>query len=172
MTDQIGLSDLAGFGRDPLGDLLWGPLRASFGLTPEQWQRLTEVVTLHMALDRFLFLRVTVGLTVLGGERANVARITRRVSRMRFTARLELAQDAGWISEELADDVAAVNGLRNRLLHYDVSRGVEPEIASPEAFRAFTQRGVRAWSGLAAYLMPLIEQAAQARSDPRPPSPS
>jgi hypothetical protein len=36
MTDQIGLSDLAGFGRDPLGALLWGPLRASFGLTPEQ----------------------------------------------------------------------------------------------------------------------------------------
>lgn len=69
----------------------------------------------------------------------------------------------GWISEELVDDVAAVNGLRNRLLHYDVRLGVEaaPEIASPEAFRAFTQRGLRAWSGLAADLMPLIERAAQ-----------
>lgn len=45
-------------------------------MTPERWKRLTEVVTLHMALDRFLFLRVTVGLTVVAGDRANVERIT------------------------------------------------------------------------------------------------
>src|SRR5512144_3388843 len=40
----LGLPLLAG---DPLEALLWGPLRVSFGLTPEQWRRLTEVVTLH-----------------------------------------------------------------------------------------------------------------------------
>ena len=39
---------------DPLEDLLWGPFREWFGLTAEQWKRLTVVVTLHMALDRFL----------------------------------------------------------------------------------------------------------------------
>jgi hypothetical protein len=56
-----------------------------------------------------------------------------------------------------------VNGLRNRLLHYDVKRGIEeaPEIATLEAFRAFTQRGVRAWSGLTGYLMPLIQRATE-----------
>lgn len=132
-----------------------------------------EVVTLHMALDRLLFARVILGLTVLAGARANVPRITRRVSKMRFAARLDLAQDAGWISEELADDVAAVNGLRNRLLHYDVKRGVEaaPEIASPEAFGAFTERAIHAWSGLADDLMPLFEQA-QGRPGEAPASPS
>jgi len=149
------LSALAGgFNVDPLEGVLWGPLRESFGLTTEQWKRLTEVVTLHMALDRFLFLRVTLGLTMAAGDRANVPRITGRVNKMRFGARLDLAQDAGWISEELAEDIAAVNGLRNRLLHFDIKRGVDeaPELASPEAFGELTKRGVRAWSGLAAYL--------------------
>jgi len=161
---MIELENLAGgFNVDPLEGLLWGPLRESFGLAPEQWKRLTEVVTLHMALDRFLFLRVTLGLTMLAGDRANVQRITRRVNKMRFAARLDLAQDAGWISEDLADDIAVVNGLRNRLLHFDVKRGVDeaPELASPEAFRAFTQRGARAWAGLAAYLMPVVQRAAE-----------
>jgi hypothetical protein len=145
MSEPPSLAALAGFSDDPLEGMLWGPLRDSFGLTSEQWKRLTEVVTLHMALDRLLFLRVTLGLTVVAGDRANVERITRRTSRMRFAARLELGQDAGWISDELADDLSTVNGLRNRLLHYDVKRGVEeaPEIATPEAFRAFSQRGVR-----------------------------
>lgn len=157
------LSALAGgLDVDPMQGLLWGPLRDSFGLSPEQWKRLTEVVTLHMALDRFLFLRVTLGLTVVAGDRANVQRITRRVNKMRFGARLDLAQDAGWISEELTDDIAAVNGLRNRLLHFDVKRGVDevPELASAEAFGEFTKRGMRAWTGLAAYLMPLVQLAA------------
>ena len=164
MTDTPSLSGLTGgFNVDPLEGMLWRPLRESFGLTPEQWKRLTEVVTLHMALDRFLFLRVILGLSVVAGNRANVQRITRRVNKMRFAARLDLAQDAGWISEELADDIAAVNGLRNRLLHFDVKGGLDeaPEIASHEAFRAFTQRGVRAWTGLAAHLMPLVHRAAE-----------
>ena len=164
MSEPASLGALAGgFNVDPLEGLLWGPLRESFGLTAEQWKRLTEVVTLHMAVDRLLFLRVTLGLTMVAGERANTQRITSRVSRMRFGARLELAQDAGWISEELADDIAAVNGLRNRLLHFDIKRGVDEasELASAEAFRAFTQRGVGAWSGLAAYLMPVIQRAAE-----------
>jgi hypothetical protein len=159
----LGLSRLSGRSDDPLEALLWGPLRESFGLTAEPWRRLTEVVTLHMALDRMLFLRVTLGLTVVAGARANVARISHRVSTMRFAARLHLAQDAGWISEEVAADAAAVNGLRNRLLHYDLKGGVEPppEIASPEAFRTFTERAVRAWRGLAADVMPLVKRAAQ-----------
>jgi hypothetical protein len=134
MDSRPSLSALAGF-PNPLQDLLWGPLRESFGLTAEQWQRLTEVVTLHMALDRFLFLRVTLGLTVVAGDRANV--------------------------------------VRNRLLHYDVKRGIDaaPEIASPEAFRAFAQRAVRAWQCLADYLMPLIERAAEEpEGDPSPTS--
>jgi hypothetical protein len=172
MDSRPSLSALAGF-PNPLQDLLWGPLRESFGLTAEQWQRLTEVVTLHMALDRFLFLRVTLGLTVVAGDRANVARITQRVSKMRFAARLELAQDARWISDEVAEDIAAVNAVRNRLLHYDVKRGIDaaPEVASPEAFRAFAQRAVRAWQCLADYLMPLIERAAEEpEGDPSPTS--
>jgi hypothetical protein len=92
---------------------------------------------------------------------------------MRLAARLELAQDAGWISEELADDIAAVNSLRNRLLHFDVKRGVDeaPEIASSEAFLDFTKRGVRAWTGLAAYLMPVVEPAAGEYGDDQPPPP-
>jgi hypothetical protein len=39
---------------DPL-ERGWQPLRESFGLTAEQWKRLTHVVTLHMALDGYLF---------------------------------------------------------------------------------------------------------------------
>jgi hypothetical protein len=134
---------------DPMEDRLWGPMRESFGLTLEQWQRLTKVVTLHMALDSLLFMRVALGLTVVAGGRANTQRINRRVNKMRFVTRLELAQDAGWISEELAEDIAAVNALRNRLLHFDFKRGADeaPEIASGEAFRAFTTRGLRAWLG-------------------------
>ena len=55
MSEPTGLSPLTGgFNVDPLEDLLWGPFRESFGLTAEQWKRLTVVVTLHMALDRFL----------------------------------------------------------------------------------------------------------------------
>ena len=162
MSEPTGLSPLTGgFNVDPLEDLLWGPFRESFGLTAEQWKRLTVVVTLHMALDRFLFLRVALGLTMAAGDRANVPRITARVNGMRFGARLDLAQDAGWISEELAEDIAVVNDLRNRLLHFDVKRGLDeaPELASPEAFGELTKRGVRAWSGLAAYLR-LAQRAA------------
>jgi hypothetical protein len=157
-SEPSGLSALAGgFTVDPLESLLWGPLRESFGLPAAQWKRLTEVVTLHMVLDALLFLRVTLGLTVVAGPRANVERITGRVNRMRFGARLDLAQDAGWISEELAEDIAAVNGLRNRLLHFDIKRGDAPELASPEAFDAFTKRGVRAWAALRASVQPPIQ---------------
>ena len=160
MSDPpLSLALLAGFGEDPLEALLWGQLRESFRLTPEQWKRLTEVVTLHIALDRLLFLRVTVGLTMVAKKRANAERITRHVNAMRFAVRLELAHDAGWLTDEQADDIAAVNSLRNRLLHFDVKRLPDeaPEIATAEAFRAFTQRGMRAWKGLATYLLPLIE---------------
>jgi hypothetical protein len=164
MHEPPSLSALAdGFNVDPLEGLLWGPMRETFGLAADPWKRLTEVVTLHMALDRFLFLRVTVGLTAVAGERANVDRITRRVSKVRFGARLDLAQDTGWIGEDLAADIAAVNTLRNRLLHFDVQRGLDsvPEIASAEAFRKFTDRGMRAWRGLAEQLMLLIKHIAE-----------
>jgi hypothetical protein len=174
MSEPPNLDQLAGgFNVDPLEGLLFGPLRESFGVNAEQWKRLTEVVTLHMALDRLLFLRVTLELTMVAGERANVPRITRRVTKMRFAVRLELAQDAGWISEELANDLAAVNGLRNRFLHFDARRGLDeaPELASPGAFREFTKRGVRAWSGLAAHLMPLVQRAAEEPGPEHPPTP-
>jgi len=115
MTSPENLA--GGFNVDPLEGMLWGPLRSSFGLTPEQWKRLTEVVTLQMALDRFLFLKVLLGLTMAAGDRANVPKITARVNQMRLRARLELAEAAGWIPEDLANDIAAVNTVRNKLLH-------------------------------------------------------
>jgi hypothetical protein len=80
MSEPTGLSALTGgFNVDPLEDLLWGPFRESFGLTAEQWKRLTVVVTLHMALDRFLFLRVTLGLTMVAGDRRRGLEVLRSV---------------------------------------------------------------------------------------------
>jgi hypothetical protein len=168
MGETPTLSLLAASGGDPQEGPLWTGLRQSFGLTPEQWRRLTQVVTLHMALDRLLFLRVCVGLAVVAGRKANADRITRRVSKMRFLARLELAQDAGWVEDELAADVIAVNALRNRLLHFDSKRvdTEAPEIVSADAFDKFTERGMRAWKGLVAQLQPLIDHFGN-----RPPPP-
>lgn len=112
---------------------------------------------------RLLTLRVAVGLTMAAGADANVKRIIRPAGKMKFAARLDRAQHAGLISDEHTADIDLVNHLRNRLLHFDIQRGIADvrEIASPEAFGEFTKRGMRAWEGFSPFLMPLFQAAAE-----------
>src|SRR5713226_5271458 len=114
MTENTGLRALAGGDEDPLDTVIWRPLREALDFKPEQWTSFTQLVTLHMLLDRLLILKVIYGIATGkgGGERvADVSRIEKRVARLSFDHRLQIAEAAGWIAPDVAVDVAKVNGL-------------------------------------------------------------
>ncbi len=148
-----------GFDFDPLEGMLWGPLRESFGLTLEQWKRLTQVVTLHLALDAYLYMLLLTRLMppITPGEGLKpFNRLNDYLAGQQFGARLRLAKAAGWIDEDLARDIHEVNALRNKLVHYQNRELVThaPEIATAEAFQSFLTRGIRAYLGLVKILHP------------------
>jgi len=167
MTDDVGLPQLSGRDEDPLEAVILRPLREVLDINPEQWTSLTQLITLHMLLDRLVTLKVIYGVSTGkgGGKRiANVSRIEKRVARLSFDHRLQIAEAAGWIAPDVAADVAAVNSLRNKLLHFHPGRhSFEdiPEIASAEAFfDVVARRGLLAFNALREELGPLFNPPA------------
>jgi hypothetical protein len=138
----------------------WDPLRAVFGLAPDQWERLTQVVTLHLTLDAYLLVILTRRLRAPlkpGEDHTAANRLHKYLGRLTFAARLDLAKAAGWIDEDVASDLQAVNTLRNNLLHFKSSEDVgtrAPEIATAEAFQVFLRRGLRAYRSVGKIVHP------------------
>ncbi len=148
-------------------EAIWAQFRAAMLISPEEWERLTAVVTLHLTLDSYLF-------TILGhklaGSMTDFAafdRVNKYLGELRFADRLNLAEALGWIGAEAAGNARAVNSVRNKLVHHRRNRAKDvPEIADDRAFRAFVERGLQAYIAMVEVVKPHL---AGLRPDSAPP---
>jgi len=148
--------------------LLWRPWREGIGLDEAQWANLTNLIGMHMVLDRLLSMRILLGLCSIGKvEKGGVERLATVVAEISFGRRLELAKESGLLTADAAGDLSEVNRVRNRLMHFrpklkDAFESV-PEINSDEALRALARRGLQAFQALMKDdLLRLFEDAAKA----------
>ena len=136
------------------------PFRELLGLTPEQWNRATHLVMLHMLLDELL---TTVIVLRMDSQAADAAqeRITEMVAGLFFERRVRFAAEAGWIPKELATALRRTNRLRTALLHFGPqrTRRVPPEIMSRDAFVGAWNRAVDAMRELSNRAYPSLAKA-------------
>lgn len=147
------LPDVPGPSEDPL-EAIWAQFRESMLITPEEWKRISAVITLHLTLDAYLF--SILGLKLGGPMKGFTAfdRVNKYLGDLRFGARLDLAEALGWIEAEAARNARAVNTVRNKLVHYRNKAKDVPEIADDQAFRAFVQRGLQAYVAMVEIVKP------------------
>lgn len=146
-------SQQGGMNVNPYDALLWRPWRKGIGLNEGQWANLTNLVGMHMVLDRLLSIRILSALCSLGKvEKGGIGRLATVVADMTFGRRLDLARESGLLTAEAAEDLKEVNRVRNSLMHFKPKMkgrlGDVPEINSDEALKALTQRGLRAFEAL------------------------
>ncbi len=163
------LGRLAGLTGDPLEDFMFKPMREAMHLTPVQWTNFTNLVVLHLMLDRMLSLRIGLGLCSGPGlataKAGTVDKILDAVAQLTFDRRIGIAESAGWATPDVAGHLREVNRVRNRLLHFNPNHtGFDhvPEIATVEAFKILAARGHAALDGiLDGEIRALFEQAAK-----------
>ncbi len=86
----------------------------AIGLTEEQWGNLTNLVALHMVLDRLLSLRLLVMLYSTGWvEQGAVDELLSIVAEIPFGRRIEMAKAAGLLPADVLADLKEVNRVRN-----------------------------------------------------------
>ena len=152
---------------NPDDDLLWRPLREAIGLTEEQWGNLTNLVALHMVLDRLLSLRILVMMYSTGWvEQGAVDELLSIVAEIPFGRRIEMARAADLLPADTIADLKEVNRARNSLLHFKPKFKEDfkevAEINSMEALRRLAQHGLRGFDALMKELLPLFEAAQKA----------
>jgi hypothetical protein len=146
---------------DPDLEIVFQGFRRDLFITDEEWERITGVVTLHLALDSFLFVILTLKLAALVDSPKAFSGVGEYMGRMRFAQRLDLAKRAGWIDADTAGHAGAVNTVRNKLVHYRNKAKDVPEIATEAAFHALVARGLRAYGAMVAIVKPHLPQSAQ-----------
>ena len=160
------MPEQGGMNVNPYDTLVMRPWREAIGLDEGQWANLTNLVALHMVLDRMLTLRLLTALCTLGTvPQGGVEKLAAIVAEMAFGRRLALATECGILSEESAADLSEVNRARNTALHFkprlkEGFKGIA-EIDSTESLNALFRRATRVFRVLTKELLPLFEAAAE-----------
>ena len=116
----------------------WQPLLEHLGLTDEDIiDRLVRLLVTHLLLDRAL----TAGLTtrlVDPRSQSSFASVEAMVGKIEMAKRIGLAKASKIISDSCAENIYAVNDVRNNIVHYQRGKGwrldAVKELASDEAF--------------------------------------
>ncbi len=144
---------------DPDLEIVFRGFRDELFITSEEWERITGLVTLHLALDSYLFVILTVKLAALVDSPKAFQGVAEYMGRMRFEQRLNLVKLAGWIDADTAGHASAVNTVRNKPVHYRNKAKDVPEIATEAAFHALVTRGLRAYQVMQEIVKPHLPQS-------------
>jgi hypothetical protein len=160
MTDPAA----PGPSEEALLEVIWAQFRDAMFITPEEWRRITGIMTLHLTLDTYLFTILGLKLAAPMSDFAAFDRVNKYLGNLGFAARVDLAEALGWIGTEAAGNARAVNTVRNKLVHHRRGNRAKdaPEIATDEAFRAFVQRGLQAYTAMIQIVAPHFATAGPA----------
>lgn len=143
----------------------WMHIRAELDFHSEvAATRFTSVLTVHLLLDRALT-ELLARRLLDSGRLQDLEDIEVAVSRVNFDHRIKMAKAARLISDSCAEDMKAVNKVRNKFAHFQHNEsekraGLLPEISSSEDFEKYMQSGDRALSELNSRMIvpPVTEQ--------------
>jgi hypothetical protein len=138
----------------PSLETIWAQFRAAMLITPEEWERITGVVTLHLTLDAYLFTILSLKLSAPMKGFAALDRLTKYLSGLSFGARLDLVEALGVLGADAVGNARAVNTVRRKVVHYRNKAKDVPEIADERAFRAFVERGLQAYAAMVEVVKP------------------
>jgi hypothetical protein len=140
-----------GMNGNPYDALFWRPLRELMGLDQERWDNLTNLVSLHMVLDRLLSLRIFAALFSQSKVSPDgIDKLFSSVASISFERRLEIGTLCGCIHPDIATHLREVNRVRNATLHFNIAKdfGEITEITSAVAFDRLVKRGLTAFTAL------------------------
>ena len=109
----------------------------------EKAERLLRLLVMHLVLDRTVTARVALNLSK---SSSSFSTIEAAVARVPMEKRIDLARAIGAISDSCADDMKAVNQVRNKCAHYNPHIGKltrVPEVSSEAVFEICATRAMR-----------------------------
>jgi hypothetical protein len=130
----------------------WMRFRSALHLNSEEAAvRLTSMLALHLLLDSALEAILSVRLLGPGELKGKLEPVSEAMGRVNFSHRIDIAKAAGLISDSCAEDIKAVNSVRNKFAHAPSKKsrkggmGVVREISSPKDFDRCMAKGERAF---------------------------
>jgi hypothetical protein len=104
---------------------------------------------MHLLLDRMLTAALTLRIV---GLAPSFSKTEAAMADLSMEKRINLAKVLGAISDSCADDIKAVNKVRNKFAHYHPNHGRQlnnlPELSSEDAFERCAKRATRALEGV------------------------